>query len=128
MPLQRLNGFRWYLYYFNGNSLTALSHGTRQSRVSSSFSIGDMQKAANHEGFCWRRKGGAQAVIVHPKSCRFHEHGTSRQAPSKIKIFYLFVNGSGSRVGLNQSVNRLLTTNHRKFNSGVSNSRPGGAN
>ncbi len=70
--------------------LKALSHGTRQSRVSSSFSMGDMRKAANRE----------------------------RQAPPKIKIFYLFVSGSGSgsRVGFNQSVNRLLTTNHRTFN------------
>ncbi len=86
------------------------SYGTRQSRVSSSFSMGDMRKAANRKRFCWRRGGGAQAVLVHPKSCRFHEHGASRQAPPKIKIFYLFVSGSGSRVGFNQSENWLLTT------------------
>ncbi len=91
-------------------SLQALSHGTRLSRVSSSFSMGDMRKAANRKRFCWRRGGGAQAVLMHPKSCRFHEHGASRQAPPKIKIFYLFVSGSGSRVGFNQSENWLLTT------------------
>ncbi len=55
-----------------------------------------------------RRRHWAQAVLVHPKSCRFHEHGSSRQAPPKIKIFYLFVSGSG--VGFNQSENWLLTT------------------
>ncbi len=86
-------------------SIKALSHGTRQSRESSSFSMGVMRKAANRRRFCWRRGGGAQAVLVHPKSCRFHEHGASRQVPPKINIFYLFVSGSGSRVGFNQSEN-----------------------
>ncbi len=58
--------------------IKALSHGTRQSQVSSSFSMGDMRKAANRERFCWRHGGGAQAVLVHPKSCRFHEHGAAK--------------------------------------------------
>ncbi len=93
------------LLYPRRRCVKALSHGTRQSRVSSSFSMGDMRKAANRKRFCWRRGGGAQAVLVHPKSCRVHEHGASRQAPPKIKIFYLFVSGSGSRVGFNQSEN-----------------------
>ncbi len=107
--LQKYSAAQLFLTLINQH-IKALSHGTRQSRVSSSFSMGDMQKAANRKRFCWRRGGGVQAVLVHPKSCRFHEHGASRQAPPKIKIFYLFVSGSGSHVGFNQSENWLLTT------------------
>ncbi len=44
----------------------ALSHGMRQSRVSSSFSMGDMRKAANRERFCWRSASGARAPKILP--------------------------------------------------------------
>ncbi len=90
-------------------SLQALSHGTRLSWVSSSFSMGDMRKAANRKRFCWRQRRSTSGARA-PKILPLHEHGASRQAPPKIKIFYLFVSGSGSRVGFNQSENWLLTT------------------
>ncbi|KAK2894853.1 hypothetical protein Q8A67_012082 [Cirrhinus molitorella] len=58
-----------------------------------------MQKAANRGRFCWRRVGGAQAVLAHPKSCHSHEHGTSRQ-----EIVVAAEGASNITLGLSQLV------------------------
>ncbi len=89
-------------------TVKALSQGTRQSRVSSSFLMGDMHKRQNAGGFAGGAEAERKQCLVHPKSCCFHEQGASWQEPPKIKIFYLFVRGSC--VGFNQSENWLLTT------------------
>ncbi len=90
-------------------SVKALSHGTRQSRVSSSFSMGDMRQAAKRGRFCWRRGGGAQAVLSAPKILPLPRARRFAAGAAKDKNILSFCERQPRRF---QPVTELIINNH----------------
>ncbi len=99
-----------------------LAHAAVRDSVSRPFhtGCGSRECLVNFNGRQWETCGKQQfvsgfagGVEAEQKRCSLTQNPAAFISMA-LKIFYLFV--SGSRVGFNQSVNRLLTTNHRTFN------------